>query len=71
MKELSDTEIESLANRKGVKKIAVENFLGSLGNAGGIQAELANLRSDAQSYKWNSATVKAIEAGIKKAYKVT
>ncbi len=70
IRELSDTEIESLARRKGVKAIAVENFLGSLGNAGGIQAELANLRDDALSYKWNTATVKAIETGIKKAYGV-
>jgi uncharacterized protein YihD (DUF1040 family) len=44
--------------------------LGSLGNAGGIQAELANLRDDALRYKWNAATVKAIETGIKKAYGV-
>lgn len=68
MKNLTEAEIASYANRKGVKKIAVENFLGSLGNAGGIQAELANLQDDAQSYKWNSQTVRAIEAGIKKAY---
>ena len=70
IRELTSAEIESLARRKGAKTIAVENFLGSLGNAGGIQAELANLRDDALSYKWNAATVKAIETGIKKAYGV-
>lgn len=70
MKELSEAEIESLAHRKGVKTIAVENFLSTLGNDGGIQAELSNLYSDAISYKWNAATKKAIETGIKKAYGV-
>ena len=70
IRDLTSDELESLARRKGAKTIAVENFLGSLGNAGGIQAELANLRADALSYKWNAATVKAIEAGIKKAYGV-
>ena len=70
IRELTEEEITSLAHRKGVKTIAVENFLMSLGNAGGIQAELANLRADAQSYGWKKPTVTAIEIGIKKAYGV-
>jgi hypothetical protein len=68
MKELTHDEIEKYASRKGVKKIAVRNFLGTLGGAGSAAGELANMRSDAASYKWNAATVAAITAGIKKAY---
>lgn len=67
-KPLTSEEIEKYASRKGVKKIAVENFLGTLGGAGSMGGELANLYADTQAYKWNSATVKVIESGIKKAY---
>ena len=62
---LSSAEIDKLAARKGVRKIAVENFLGTLGSEGRSGA-LQNLYSDAASYKWNSATVSAITSGIDK-----
>ena len=68
-KPLSSEQIEKYANRKGVRKIAVENFLSTLGNAGSMGGELANLYKDTQLYKWKSATVRAIESGIRKAYK--
>lgn len=62
---LNAEQIEKLASRKGVKKIAVENFLGSLyGNQTASDA-YANLSMDARSYKWNAATVKAISDGIR------
>src|SRR5271157_2692533 len=64
---LSPTQIEKLAARKGVRKIAVENFLGSLGSLRQIEA-LGNLFWDAASYRWNAATVDAIKHGIRMAY---
>jgi hypothetical protein len=70
-RELTIDEINKYASRKGVKRIAVENFLGSLGLAGSMRGELINMQSDAVLYGWNSATQNAITAGIKKAYKST
>lgn len=69
MKKLTQAEIEKLANRQGVRRIAVENFLSTLGGAGSEWGELCNLYADAQSYRWNAATIYAIERGIKLAYK--
>jgi hypothetical protein len=69
MKPLTSSEIVKYANRRGAKKIAVENFLSTLGNAGSKYGELINLNLDATLYKWNYATIRAIEAGISKAYK--
>ena len=69
MRDLTSEEIEKFATRKGVRRIAVENFLGSLGNADNKGDEMRNLYADAASYKWNSATVSAIRAGINLAYK--
>ncbi len=67
MKELGTKEIEQFSLRKGVRKIAVENFLMSMGN----DAEIAekNLDYDAGLYNWNGVTVKAIRDGIKFAKK--
>ena len=69
MRKLTDAEITKFASRAGVRKIAVENFLGSLGYAGSARDEVRNMRADATSYKWSAATQNAIEAGIKLAYK--
>lgn len=63
MRSLKESEIEKLASRKNVKKMAVENFLMSMGDNSGAAYE--NLRADARSYKWNTATQNAISAGIK------
>jgi hypothetical protein len=68
-RELTSEEIEKYASRKGVRRIAVENFLGTLGFAGSMQGELINMRNDARVYGWTAATQAAITAGIKKAYK--
>jgi hypothetical protein len=63
---LSAETIVTLAARKGVKRTAVENFLGTLGSEGpsGKSGALRNLYSDAASYKWNAATISAISRGI-------
>lgn len=66
MRDLTTTEIAKLAGRAGVRRIAVENFLGSLSTETPTQA-LGNLRADARDYGWNQATQSAIMAGIKRA----
>lgn len=62
MRTLTLQEIEQLASRPGVKRIAVENFLISMGTDGMIAR--TNLELDTKCYKWNTATVRAIRAGI-------
>jgi len=57
-------KVEQLANKTGVKTIAVQNFLISVGNNGSVGNALANLESDARMYKWNARTVNAIQKGI-------
>lgn len=47
----------------GVKQIAVDNFLMSLGSSSENDVRM-NLEQDARSYRWNTATVKAIDKGI-------
>jgi len=68
MKPLTDAQIEALAIRAGVKRIAVENFLGTLDAHAGSLGNKANLYNDTLSYKWNAATVAAIKDGIKLAF---
>lgn len=68
MRQLTKGELDRFASRAGVKKVAVYNFLGTLGNADSMSGELGNLNQDARDYCWNAATVKAIEAGILLAY---
>ena len=65
MRELTNAEIAVYANRPGVRKIAVENFLGTMGT-NAIDAA-GNLTMDAALYQWNVRTVTAIRAGIRKA----
>ena len=63
---LSSAQIEALAARKSVRRVAVENFLGTLGSEGpaGEIGARRNLYQDARDYKWNSATQAAILRGI-------
>lgn len=61
---LNSKRIQELANRSGVKKIAVENFLMSVSANASVYEALANLHCDAKSYKWNAKTVSAIRTGI-------
>lgn len=62
MRELTTKEIQNLASRKGVRRIAVENFLMSMGT--NRQNAVLNAQMDANLYHWNSPTNKAILDGI-------
>ena len=62
MRQLTISEINKLASRKNVRKIAVENFLMTMGDS--PMTARYNLQCDTKSYKWNSPTVQAINAGI-------
>lgn len=64
MRELTGAEIEALAARPKVRRIAVENFLGTLHGLTAMEATL-NLAQDTAAYKWNAPTVAAIRAGIR------
>lgn len=64
MRELTREEIEKLAGRKGVRRIAVENFLCTNTNNLNRDYARANLFMDAGLYKWNYATINAILKGI-------
>jgi len=66
---LTNEEIEKFASRKGVKRIAVENFLMSMPYEIGRVNNLRNLEMDGQLYKWNFSTKQAIKAGIVMLYK--
>jgi hypothetical protein len=63
---LSAERIQELASREGVKKVAVENFLGTMDYLTCDEA-LANLELDTKSYRWNAATGRAIQQGIMEA----
>lgn len=63
---LDTKEVERLASKPKVKKVAVENFLDTVKNNPNAYAAIQNMHYDARIYKWNSQTVKAIEEGIKK-----
>jgi len=60
---ISTEQIEKLASRKNVKRIAVENFLISIGDLSYSDA-MSNLNMDARLYKWNSPTRNAIQKGL-------
>jgi len=67
LRELMDREINKLASRKGVRRVAVENFLMTVHYNKTSSIAIANLRLDARLYKWNDETVRAISDGIKMA----
>lgn len=65
MRNCTTEEIQKLlAKYPDAKKIAVENFLMTVGNNPNPQCALANLQMDANLYKWNQATQRAIKEGI-------
>ena len=68
MRSLSLDEIELFASHRGVSKRDVEDFLGTVGQAGTEEGALLNLYYDARLYNWNISTVRALEKGIKSAY---
>jgi len=61
---LTAKRIEELASKPNVRKIAVENFLSTLGDMD-YNSALGNLELDANLYNWNTATVSAIREGIR------
>lgn len=60
---LTGERIEELARQPKVRRVAVENFLSSLGGLS-FQGAKANLEMDAASYRWNEETYGAIWTGI-------
>lgn len=60
---LNVKRILELAGRPNVRKTAVQNFLGTLGEMNRNEA-LANLNQDARSYRWDAQTVSTIREGI-------
>lgn len=62
MRRLDIEEIEKLASEDYVRRIAVENFLMSMGYNN--KTATLNLRRDAKMYRWNIQTIRAIEKGI-------
>lgn len=69
MPKLTDARIEALSNKRGAKKIAVQNFLWTVGNNECREYAYANLEQDARLYKWNAATQAAIRTGISEHFK--
>ena len=67
VRNLTIKEIDEFAKREGVKKVAVENFLMSMGMNDKEKFIRGNLFRDAQMYKWNKKTIIAISDGIKSA----
>lgn len=64
MRQLSIQEIEKVLRKNpAAKKIAVENFLATMGDNKNIA--MSNLGFDAKSYRWDTSTVRAIAQGIK------
>lgn len=61
---ITPKEIQELATRKNVNRVAVENFLMTVGDDREIA--LHNLRFDTDLYGWNAATVTAISLGMYK-----
>jgi len=62
---LTAQEVEGFASWPGVSRMAVENFLMTVFCSGETVGEaLGNLANDAQAYKWNAETIKAIGSGI-------
>lgn len=67
VRNLTNEEIAQFASGAGVKKIAVENFLSTMGENRYVAQQ--NMALDARLYKWNAATKNAIMKGIKYASK--
>lgn len=65
---LTGPEIEELAGSRKAKRIAVENFLGTMDPALSADTHRANMYMDADLYQWNSVTRIAILTGIAMAY---
>jgi len=60
---ITSEQINKLADRPKVKRVAVENFLCSLDGMT-YQEAVGNCEMDAKSYRWNYETQGAIREGI-------
>lgn len=60
---ITSQQIDELASRPKVKRVAVENFLSSLDGLS-RQDAIGNLEMDAKSYKWARETKASIHEGI-------
>jgi len=60
---LTRSEIQTLADRPGAKRVAVRNFLGTLEGLT-YEAALSNLELDTRLYRWEYPTKQAIRDGI-------
>jgi hypothetical protein len=67
-RKLTNQEIDALASRPSVRRIAVENFLISVDLEQPFEEHMLNAGNDAVSYGWNEATRYAIEDGLRLAY---
>ena len=65
MREISDEELDQLASRPKVRRIAVENFLMSV-PLDSYRNAILNLSADMRSYGWNYETYQAIKEGLDK-----
>ena len=70
MRNLSSKEINALLQKHpDARKIAVENFLGTITNNGNKFNALQNLQMDAILFGWTFETQRAIKEGIGEACK--
>ena len=68
-RQLTQEEISTLAARKGVRGIAVRNFLGSMPLDIDWYGNYRNMLADARCYQWTAATQNAIKTGLDVAFK--
>lgn len=69
LRPLFPSEIEEFTSRRGVDKIVVKDFLGSIEFSETVDVAIVNLSIYSKRYNWNKATRKAIEEVIKRAVK--
>ena len=61
-------DIEKFASHPGVRRVAVENFLGTMPLEIGMVANQLNCAKDSVVYRWNGPIISAILDGIQEAY---
>ena len=72
VRNLTLPEIEKILTKyPKARRIAVENFLFSVGANGNESNATANLKLDTRLYNWKADTVKAISEGIRLATKAS
>jgi hypothetical protein len=64
---LTFNRIHELANQDGVRTVAIENFLGTLGGMTEDEA-MGNLVQDAKAFRWDTLTIRVIQQGIRESF---